>query len=95
MQQMPPQQQQQHIVHVAPPQQVPIGQVGPWQVTITLVRIHSLPKMDLIGKCDGFMRMTHGALRQDSPVKKKDYNPVFNHTFPTCNVDTFGAPILL
>ena len=82
-------------VTAAAPAIISIGSIGPWNVAVTLIRMEGLPKMDLIGKCDGFGRLTHGPIGHNSPVVKKSYNPVFNHTYPPLSVETFSAPFVL
>ncbi len=57
---------------------------------MNVVRCTNLPKMDLFGKVDGFVRCVAGVLRVDTKVVKKDYNPVFEHALPPVELPTYS-----
>ena len=56
---------------------------------VTLVRAANLPKMDLFGSCDAYVKIYIGSDSFKSRVVKNTYNPVFNQTH------TFEVPPLV
>ncbi len=65
--------------------------VGPWTVQLTVVKCSGLPKMDTFGKVDGFVKVRAGAMRSDTKVVKKDFNPVFEHAVPPVELLTYSG----
>jgi hypothetical protein len=78
----------------APPITTPES-AGPWTVQLTVVRCINLPKMDVLGKVDGFVRIIAGPFRTDTKVVKKEYNPVFEHQMPPVELLTYSGFIRL
>ena len=54
---------------------------GPWKLKIALERAESLPKMDMFGKCDGYVIMSVNGERQTSKTIKNTYDPQWDEEF--------------
>jgi Ca2+-dependent lipid-binding protein len=73
-----------------------VNKSAPWKLIVKLDHAESLPKMDVMGKCDGYVVMSCGGERKQSKTIKNEYNPQWNEEFEfdvTDNSDDFIAKI--